>query len=131
MTIAKETQEILAKGGFSVKCERRESKTRGQQDLFDSEISKHPDSKSEKQPVMLKRTHDNLRVLGFGWNLANDTIVFEVNLNFSPEKRGVRTRPNLLETDLSRALPVILTKRIVLEQVMKTSDPLGLVCPFT
>lgn len=80
---------------------------------------------------MLKGTDDNLRVLGVGWNPASDTIVFEVSLKFSSEKRGVRTGPNLLETDLPRALPVILTMRIVLEQVMKTYDPLGLVCPFT
>ena len=34
-------------------------------------------------------------------------------------------------TDLPEALPDVLTKRIVLQQVMKIYDPLGLVSPFT
>ena len=80
---------------------------------------------------MLKGTDENLRVLGLGWKLAKDTIVFEVTLNFSPKKRGIRTGPDLTDTDVPRALPTILTRRIVLEQVMKIYDPLGLICPFT
>ena len=132
LKIAKEAQDMLAKGGFSVKCWQfsGESKPRGQQDL-ETEIPQNPDSESDQQPVMLKGTHDNLRVLGLGWNPANDTIVFEVSLNFSPKKRGVRKGPNLSETDLPSSLPNILTRRIVLEQVMKIYDPLGLICPFT
>ena len=43
----------------------------------------------------------------------------------------MRTGPDLKPIDLPKALPEILTKRTVLEQVMKIYDPLGLVCPFT
>jgi hypothetical protein len=61
LKIAKEAQDMLAKGGFSVKCWQfsGESKPRGQQDL-ETEIPQNPYSKSDQQPVMLKGTHDNL-----------------------------------------------------------------------
>ncbi len=110
---------MLVKGQCSVKCWQfsGESKPGGQQDL-ETEILQNPGNESDQQPVMLKGTHDNLRVLGLGWNPANDTIVFEVTLNFSRKKRGVRRGPNLSETDLPSSLP---TK----------DNPLGLICPFT
>ena len=80
--------------------------------------------------TLLKRSDENLRVLGVGWR-PKDVIVFEVVLNFSQKRRGVRTGPNLMLTDLPQALPDILAKRIVLQQVIKIYDPLGLVSPFT
>ena len=39
---------------------------------------------------MLKGTDQNLRVLGLGWNPENDSIIYEVTLNFSSKKRGVQ-----------------------------------------
>jgi hypothetical protein len=81
--------------------------------------------------MMLKGTNENLRVLGLGWIPKNDSIIYEVTLNFSRKKRGVRTGPNLVEADLPNALPNFLTRRVVLEQVMKIYDPLGLISPFT
>ena len=78
----------------------------------------------------LKGSDENLRVLGVGWRPKEDVFIFEVVLNFSQKRRGVRTGPNLMLTDLPQALPDILTKRIVLQQVMKIYDPFGLVSPF-
>ena len=80
---------------------------------------------------MLKGTESTVRVLGVGWDPVADCLVYEVVINFSKKKRGVRTGPNLKVDDLPNSLPGVLTKRTVLEQVMKISDPLGLVCPFT
>ena len=80
---------------------------------------------------MLKETDTNLRVLGLGWEPQSDMILYEVTLNFSKKRRGVRTDVNLREVDLPMALPEILTKRTALEQVMKIYDPLGLVSPLT
>ena len=58
-------------------------------------------------------------------------MLYEVVLNFSTKKRGIRTGPNLKVDNLAASLPDVLTKRTVLEQVMKIYDPLGLVCLFT
>ena len=73
----------------------------------------------------------NLRVLGLGWNPVTDCMLYEVVLNFSTKKRGIRTGPNLKVDNLAASLPDVLTKQTVLEQVMKIYDPLGLVCLFT
>ena len=58
-------------------------------------------------------------------------MVYEVNLNFSKKKKSEHVSPNLHPEDVPEHIPEVLTKRIVLGQVMKIYDPLGLVCPFT
>ena len=80
---------------------------------------------------MKKGTRDTLRVLGVGWNPVQDTVVFEVTLNFSKKRKGVHTGPNLEKADVPQALPLVLTKRIVLGQVMMIYVPLDSVLPFT
>ena len=68
---------------------------------------------------MLKGTESNLSVLGLSWNPVEDTVVFEVTLNFSKKKKGIYTGPNVKKADLPQGLPLVLT-RIVLSQVMMT-----------
>ena len=58
-------------------------------------------------------------------------MVFEVTLNFSKKKKGIYTDPNVKKSDLPQGLPLVLTRRIVLSQVMMIFDPLGFVCPYT
>ena len=92
----------------------------------------HVDRADETKSLsLLKGTESSVRVLGLAWDPEKDFILYEVTLNFSKKRRGVRTGPDLNVTDLPKALPEFLTKRTVLEQVMKIYDPLGLVCPFT
>lgn len=80
---------------------------------------------------MLKGSDGNLTVQGLGWNPVRDIVVLEVTLNFSKKKKGMHTGPNLQEADLNQALPLVLTRRIVLGQVMMILDPLGFVSPHT
>ena len=133
LTIVKETEEMLDKGGFSVKCWQfsGESKPRVYAELIKPETLDNHTEQSKQRVVMLKGTDQNLRVLGLGWNPEDDSIIYEVTLNFSRKKRGVRTGPDLVEADLPSSLPNFLTRRVVLEQVMKIYDPLGLISPFT
>ena len=131
MKLAHDAENMLAKGGFTVKCWQfsGEEKTRSGEELQQTVV---PEYKSnDLARPLLKGTGANLRVLGVGWKPKEDVIVYEVTLNFSQKRRGVRTGHNLMLNDLPEALPDILTKRIVLQQVMKIYDPLGLVCPFT
>lgn len=117
MVTAEGTNVVLQNAGFKVKCW-----------LFSGEPDKRiqledlppPDAK----PV-------STQVLGVHWNSSTDVITFSTNLNFSPKKKGVYTKPDLTETEFTRQMPEILTRRIVLEQTMKIYDPLGILCPFT
>lgn len=59
-----------------------------------------------------------------------DTMVFEVTLNFS-KKKGTHIGPSLKKADLPQGLPLVMARRIVLSQVMMIFDPLGFVCPYT
>ena len=110
--LARQTELVLAEGGFSVKCWQ---------------------STSEKlQGNELKRTEEgNTGVLGVSWNPKEDTVSTPAVLNFSSKKHGHRTEPNLKVEDLPQSIPDILTKRLVLQQTMGMYDPLGLMAPFT
>ena len=132
LKIACETENTLAKGGFAVKCWQfsGESSPRTAEKLY----VKNDTVTTSDDPVhtnMLKGTDSNLRVLGLGWNPVEDTVVFEVTLNFSKKKKGMYKAPDLKKADLLQALLLVLTRRIVLGQVMMLFDPLGFVCPYT
>lgn len=125
---------MLAKGGFAVKCWQftGESSPRNGEMLSDNiDTVVVPDGTVCTHPNMLKGTDSNLRVLGLGWIPVQDTVVFEVTLNFSKKKKGTHTGPNVKKADLPQGLPLVLTRRIVLSQVMMIFDPLRFVCPYT
>ena len=126
--VASEAEAMLAKAGFKVKCWQfsGEPFARKGEDFQQSEAESPRDTRD-----MLKGTENNLRVLGVGWKPVEDTLVYQVSLNFSKKKKGMHSQPDLVKSEVPKALPVVLTKRMVLGQVMKIYDPLGLVCPFT
>ena len=70
-------------------------------------------------------------VLGVGWMPEKDQIVGRASLNFSPKKRGVHILPDLRPEEVPMGIPEVLTKRMVLAQVMRIYDPLGILSPFT
>ena len=134
LKIARETEDMLAKGGFAVKCWQftGESSPRTGEVLSENvDTLVAPDGAVCTHPNMLKGTDSSLRVLGLGWNPVEDTVVFEVTLNFSKKKKGTHIGPCLKKADLPQGLPLVLTRRIVLSQVMMIFDLLGFVCPYT
>ena len=104
--LAEGADRILSKGGFKVK-----SWAFGGRNV--SEAS------SEEQ-----------KVLGVHWIASKDVVLFKVHLNFSPKKCNVRTEPDLLPSQVPRSLPLVLTRRLVLQQVMGVFDPYGILAPF-
>ena len=128
--VAKEVEDMLVKGGFSVKCWQL-SVERSPRVSLKQEDAHIASAEETKALNLLKGTESNLRELGLAWDPEKDFILYEVTLNFSKKRRGVCMGPDLKPVHLPKALPEILTKRTVLEQVMKIYDPLGLVCPFT
>ena len=125
---------MLAKGGFAVKCWQFTGESSPCTDKMlsaNSDTVVVPDGPASTHTNMLKGTDSNLRVLCLGWNPVEDTVVFEVTINFSKKKKGIYTGPNVKKADLLQGLPLVLTRRIVLSQVMMIFDPLGFVCPYT
>ena len=55
----------------------------------------------------------------------NCSSAFAVTLNFAPQKRKVRTGPNLCEEKIPNSLPVVLSKRMMLPQINRIAKPLG------
>ena len=134
MKIAREKEDILAKGGFAVKFWQftgESSPRTGKMLSVNSDAVVAPDAPVSTHTNMLKGTDSNLRVLGLGWNPVEVTVVFEVTLNFSKKKKGIYTDPNVKKSDLPQGLPLVLTRTIVLSQVMMIFDPLRFVCPYT
>ena len=124
LKLAQDTENMLSKGGFVLKCWQFSGKEKMRSS---GKLNKAVDPEPEPNELLrarplLKGSDENLRVLGVGWKPKIDVIVLEVILNFSQKKQGIRSGPNLSD---------ILTKRIVLQQVMKIYDPLGLASPFT
>ena len=103
--LASGVEEILAKGGFFLK----DWKFGG---------------------IDVEQSLESFQVLGLWWSPETDTIFFRPCFNFSPKKRGARTLPNLLASEVPDGLPAVMTRRLVLEQVMGVYDPLGLLSPF-
>lgn len=116
ITLAKMTEEVLAKGGFKIKCWQ-----------FSGETASTSQTDNRER---LKGEEDCVQVLGIKWDPVADEIMFEAALNFSPKRRGRHTEANLAAEDIPRAIPEAVTKRMVLEQVMRMYDPIGILSPF-
>jgi hypothetical protein len=119
-------EQMLQKGGFKIKCWRLS----GDEVLIGESSGSTSDRQSKSVPL-LKGDEHVTRVLGVSWNSHDDIILFQVSLNFSQKKKGERTGPDLTADDIPDAVPNILTRRMVLQQVMSIFDPLGLLCPYT
>ena len=120
LQVTGEVEKMLAKGGFQIKCWQ-----------YSGEGIARSSSNSSDGVSLLKGTDENTRVLGVVWDPVSDCILFHVVLNFSKKRKGVRIGPNLTAADVPSRIPDVLTRRLVLEQVMSIFDPLGFLCPFT
>ena len=129
---AQEIESILLKGGFQVKYWQfsGESFTRVGNELHNVDIVKDG-SDHEHVPLMDPDDSDHTRVLGTAWKPLDDTMIYKVSLNFSRKRQGVHVGPDLRQEDIPKMIPSSLTKRMVLSQVMRIFDPLGILCPFT
>ena len=104
--LTKDADQILSKGGFTVK-----GWSFGGRDV--------PEAGTDIQ-----------QVLGVCWIADEDKILFKVSLNFSPKRRNVCSGPDLTKHDVPDAIPDCLTRRLVLQQVMRIFYPFGFLAPF-
>ncbi|XP_067949746.1 uncharacterized protein [Watersipora subatra] len=73
---------------------------------------------------------ETTHVLGVEWSQSQDEIRFTPRLNFSTKKRGKPSGPDIRPQDIPVTLEPPLTNRIVLCQIMRLYDPLGILSPF-
>lgn len=106
--LSKEVEYVLGEAGFALKGW-----------TFNGSLL-NPDAEVEQ-----------LRILGLQWEPKNDLLKYRTRLNFSSKKKGVSPVDNPTLSDDLSCIPRKLTRRLVLEQVMKLYDPLGVLCPFT
>ena len=83
------------------------------------------------QQISEKVDDTDQKVLGVAWNKDTDTLHFKVKINFSAKRRNGFCGPDVQKDNIYQSLPVSLTKRMVLSQINKIYDPLGLVTPVT
>ena len=114
-SIARDTEKILAAGGFEVK---------------NWQLSGHK-GPLHARANELKGSEEHTGVLGVMWHPSKDTITHAVTLNFSAKKHGAHTGPDLRHDQIPESLPVHLSRRQVLQQVMGIYDPMGIASPFT
>ena len=114
-SIARDTEKILAAGGFEVK----NWQLSGQKGPLHARANE------------LKGSEEHTGVLGVMWHPSKDTITRAVTLNFSAKKHGAHTGPDLKHDQIPESLPVHLSRRQVLQQVMGIYDPMGIASPFT
>ena len=112
--LALKTEEILSKFGFKIKCWQ----------FSGEKTSKSSDCNA------LKGNEQCIMVLGLRWTPETDTLSFDPTINFSRKVRGTHTQQGLSSDEIPASLPISMTRRQVLEQVMKIYDPLGLISPF-
>ena len=111
--LTEEIDTVLKNGGFSIK---------------EWTLSDEDDIQDNEKPL-LQNTNSN--VLGTRWNISKDTLGYNVNLNFSNDKKNGTEAPNLTRDHLYLDRCISLTKRMILSQVNGIYDPLGLAIPFT
>ena len=71
------------------------------------------------------------KVLGISWDPPQDVLRMQMKVNLSPRKQGIRTGPDLNLDTLVMINQVELTRRIMLSQVHRVFDSLGLLSPLT
>ena len=132
LMLAYEVETLLQKGGFKVKnwMFSGENIPRSGEELLNNNRQVDNAYNSTSTVDLLRNSCDKVRVLGVGWKPETDVLVYNVSLNFSKKRKGVRTEPDLQLSDIPAKVPLTLTRRIVLEQVMGIYDPLGILCPF-
>ena len=111
----RDVDELIGKGGFVIK--EWIVSLKGE----DSQITSVNDIK----------TFSNHKVLGLVWKNCSDYLKYQIKLNLSPKKRGIYTEPEIQKLEVPDKIPKLITKRMLLSQINKIYDPLGLITPFT
>ena len=93
-----------------------------------SDVRNGPENLANVKVVERDTDKSNIeKVLGIAWNKCSDTLTFDIKLDFSIGKRSSFFASHEL---LQESIPKVLTRRMLLAQVNRMYDPLGLISPF-
>ena len=128
--LTKEIDVLLKPGGFTIKKWTYTSKPSNPatEERRQEEVDVLA-TKSNHIVNSITRDSEVHKILGMKWDPKSDVFRFDVRLNFSPKRKRSRIAADLCLEDLSQEIP--LTKRMVLSQINRVYDPMGLVGPFT
>ena len=104
--VTDEIEKVLFKGGFKVK----EWFYSNDETANDMTLEPHQETSSTE------------KVLGVIWNTNKDQFRFKANVTLSPIGKPIGTEA---------AIPTTITKRMILSQINRVYDPLGLASPVT
>jgi len=121
--VARKVDRALGDHGFKVKEWLFRGEAMPRKTLQDEQP---PEPENKK---MLKGKDGQTSVLGINWNSLEDKIQYKAEINFSKKIRGFRSEDDMKKESFNDKFPETLTKRMVLEQVGRIFDPLGLVGP--
>ena len=106
----------MHKGGFKIKQWNTSDVRNGLENLVNVKVVERDTDKRNIE-----------KVLGIAWNKCSDTLTFNTKLDFSIGKRSSFFASHEL---LQESIPKVLTRRMILAQVNRMYDPLGLISPF-
>ena len=119
------TEQRLRKNPYHAKVYQQQI-----QDMIDRDVARKLDT--EENLTLTLRGDSNEpteKVLGVVWNPRTDQLCFRVK--FDLQMKSKRKRPPPQGIDITSSQDIKLTKRIVLSQVNRIYDPMGLATPFT
>ena len=114
VAITKGIDNVLKKGDFVIKHW-----------VTNANLTDVPES--EKQNIAISEEE---KVLGIWWDLASDKLFIKARIDFTKRNHNKNFSNEVTLANIEESFPQFLTRRMVLSQVARLFDPLGLLAPF-
>ena len=114
VVITKGIDNVLRKGDFVIKHW-----------VTNANLTDVPES--EKQNIVISQEE---KVLGIWWDLASDKLFIKARIDFTKRNHSKNFSNQVTLANIEKLFPQFLTRRMVLSQVAKLFDPLGLLALF-
>lgn len=121
-----EIDDMLQAGGFKIKKWTYTSNGATDNNNTVNVITEFTIPSSSHPPGQKLSNH---KILGMKWDPEGDLFSFEIKLNFAPKRKNTSTQFTIT-INIDILIPIPLTKRMIVSQVNRMYDPVGLIGPF-